>query len=57
MTYGQVAAKVASNKEKRPELYCPAKKCLWRTGCGYCPRHAEQEFRKAFTPNRFGEYA
>ena len=33
------AAKVALQKEKRPEMYCPANKCLWRTGGGYCPRH------------------
>jgi hypothetical protein len=37
------AAKVAANKEKHPELYCPKKRCLWRTGDGtYCPRHKPQ---------------
>jgi len=39
MSRGQVAAKVAQNKEKHPELYCPERKCLWRTDGGYCPRH------------------
>ncbi len=34
------AAKVAAHKEKHPEMYCPTKKCLWRTGDGsHCPRH------------------
>jgi hypothetical protein len=35
------AAKVAINKEKHPEKYCPYPKCLWRTGGGYCPRHGK----------------
>jgi hypothetical protein len=39
MNRAQVAAKVAANKEKHPERYCRAPKCLWRTGGGYCPRH------------------
>ena len=45
-----VQAKVALDKEKRPERYCPAPRCLWRVvnykgerylTCltGYCPRH------------------
>lgn len=50
-----IAAKVGMSKQKRPENYCPVKKCLWRTricdhmtgqmkpapNCegGYCPRH------------------
>jgi hypothetical protein len=33
------AAKVALQKEKRPEMYCPVPRCLWRTGGGFCPRH------------------
>lgn len=38
------AAKVAARKEAHPELYCPHKRCLWRTGDGsYCPRHATKE--------------
>ena len=37
-----VAASVAQNKERNPGKYCPAKRCLWRTGGGYCPRHAQQ---------------
>jgi hypothetical protein len=36
-----VAAKVAKHKEAHPELYCPFRKCLWKTGGGYCPRHAD----------------
>jgi hypothetical protein len=50
-----IQAKVAIDKQKHPELYCPAAKCLWkvmkldhdtqtcfpRNECpgGYCPRH------------------
>jgi hypothetical protein len=45
MSRGQVAAKVAENKEKHPELYCPNKKCLWCTDGGYCPRHRPREIR------------
>ena len=33
-------ANVAIDKQKRPEKYCPAPRCLWRTGGGHCPRHA-----------------
>lgn len=44
MTRGQVAAKVAANKEKHPEKYCPVKRCLWHTGDGsYCPRHKKEK--------------
>jgi hypothetical protein len=43
-------AKIAMDKEKHPERYCPQKGCLWKTtklnhmtnvheGGGYCPRH------------------
>ena len=39
MSSAQVSA--ALNKEAHPEVYCPARKCLWRTGGGYCPRHPE----------------
>lgn len=35
----KVAAQVAKSKERHPEKFCPAPKCLWRTGGGYCPRH------------------
>jgi len=50
-----VQAKVALDKEKHPERFCPVKRCLWkvmqldhgkqtyslRADCltGYCPRH------------------
>ena len=33
------ASKVAENKERYPDKYCPAPRCLWRTGGGRCPRH------------------
>lgn len=46
-----IQAKVAMDKEKHPERYCPTNNCLWKTaklnhatqqheGGGYCPRHA-----------------
>ena len=34
---------VRLNKEKHPELYCPAKNCLWRLKSGPCPKHALKE--------------
>lgn len=34
-----IQAKVALDKERHPERYCPHKRCLWRTDGGYCPRH------------------
>lgn len=34
------AAKVAQNKAKHPERYCPENGCLWRTDGSRCPRHA-----------------
>lgn len=50
-----IAAKVAADKQKHPERFCPAHRCLWRVtqldhatqthsvraNCpgGYCPRH------------------
>jgi hypothetical protein len=34
-----VQVKVALDKGIHPERYCPEKRCLWRTGGGYCPRH------------------
>ncbi len=37
--YRSVAARVAKQKADRPDLYCPANRCLWRTGGGRCPRH------------------
>lgn len=44
-----IQANVAQAKERQPELYCPERRCLWRTGDGsYCPRHvtrAEQTRR------------
>ena len=43
MTRGDVAAKVAANKQKHPERFCPVPRCLWRTGGGRCPRHSESD--------------
>jgi hypothetical protein len=43
MNYRQTAMRVAANKAKRPEIYCPASRCLWRTAGGYCPRHKREE--------------
>jgi hypothetical protein len=37
-THNSVAKSVREHKEKHPELYCP--KCLWKTGGGFCFRHA-----------------
>lgn len=36
-----IQAKVAQDKEREPEKFCPVRRCLWRTGDGSrCPRHA-----------------
>jgi hypothetical protein len=35
----RTAAIVVKNKEQHPELYCPYRRCLWKTGGGFCPRH------------------
>jgi len=39
-----IQAKVAQDKENHPEQFCPAHRCLWRTGGNgdYCPRHVAQ---------------
>jgi len=45
-----IQAKVAIDKQKHPERFCPAPRCLWKTaklnhetqvheGGGHCPRH------------------
>jgi hypothetical protein len=45
-----ITVKVALEKQKHPERFCPEPRCLWRTakldhetgkreGGGYCPRH------------------
>jgi hypothetical protein len=55
-SYQRVAAKVAQDKEKHPEKFCPTPRCLYRTGGGYCPRHGQPVIRvycdqcKAFYP-------
>ncbi|MGA2886216.1 MAG: hypothetical protein ABSE80_13895 [Halobacteriota archaeon] len=34
------ASKVAEDKLNHPHKFCPAQKCLWKTGDGsYCPKH------------------
>jgi hypothetical protein len=38
-----VQVKVALHKERAPEKFCPARKCLWHTGGGTCPRHTPKE--------------
>jgi len=40
-----INAKVAEDKKRHPERFCQAPRCLWRTGGGYCPRHARTERR------------
>jgi hypothetical protein len=57
------AAKVAIQKRKHPDYYCPVPRCLWRTmvcdlmtrkmvpapNCesGYCPRHASSAAKRS----------
>ena len=59
MTRSQVAKSVRENKEKHPERYCFAARCLWALRSGPCPKHdkAEREFVAAFTENKHGELA
>lgn len=34
------ASKVAKDKERHPEKFCPIDRCLWKNGTGnLCPRH------------------
>lgn len=36
----RIQVKVALDKEANPDLYCPTRKCLWKTFDGSkCPRH------------------
>lgn len=35
----RIAAKVREHKEANPRIYCPERRCLWRTGGGWCPNH------------------
>jgi len=46
MSRGQVAARVAENKARRPERNCPAPQCLRHTGGGYCPQNQPVEERE-----------
>jgi hypothetical protein len=59
-------AKVAIQKSRHPEYYCPVLRCLWRTvvcdpltrqmkpaeNCvgGYCPRHKKADVAEALAP-------
>jgi hypothetical protein len=36
-----VNASVAASKVSYPDQFCPAHRCLWRTGGGRCPRHPD----------------
>lgn len=47
----QVAARVAKNKLAHPEKYCPAIRCLYRTGDGkHCPKHGGPERTPDYCP-------
>ena len=52
-----IQAKVAIDKQKHPERFCPAPHCLWKTaklnhktqvheGGGHCPRHRTGELNR-----------
>jgi hypothetical protein len=43
MTRGGVAKRVREHKDVHPELYCPWRSCLWRTGGALCPKHQNLE--------------
>lgn len=47
MHRAQIQARVALDKDARPERYCPVPRCLWRTGGGCCPRHGGRVDRVA----------
>lgn len=34
-----IAQKVAAEKAKHPERFCPEPRCLYKTGGYHCPRH------------------
>jgi hypothetical protein len=36
----RIQAQVAADKQAHPDRFCPTPRCLWRTGGGYCERHA-----------------
>lgn len=40
MTRNSVAASIRKQKELHPERYCAHRNCLYRTGGGYCKKHA-----------------
>lgn len=47
--YGSTAAKIRKEKDLYPERFCPSLNCLWRTGGGYCRKHAPSPFRHGAT--------
>ena len=42
MNRGQVAKSVRENKERHPEQYCAAPRCLWALRSGSCPKHRNE---------------
>ena len=48
------ASKVAEDKAKYPERYCPHTRCLWRTGGTLCVRH-EKPFGPAWVRMKLEE--
>jgi hypothetical protein len=57
-----IQAKVAIDKQKHPERFCPAPRCLWKTtklnhatqiheGGGHCPRHKSRSIAGDMEPN------
>lgn len=43
---------VAQAKAQRPSMYCPERRCLWRTGGSYCPRHRALDPHAAYRAAR-----
>ena len=44
-----IQARVALDKERHPERFCPTHRCLWRTGDGTaCPRHYREATREVW---------
>jgi hypothetical protein len=41
-----VIGDAAREKAEHPEIYCPYRDCLWRTGGGWCPRHDPEADRR-----------
>jgi len=41
------AMRIRQRKEKRPELYCSNKACLWSLASGPCKKHAPKSRLRA----------